>query len=307
MVKQAGKLWLMLLMCLWVLTVHAQDDLPLPEYGSLDESALETIDLMDIPLLPEITETARLIFSRGQESGRNPAMFSKVGDSMTASESFLVGFGAENYDLADSPDLQPLVDFIVAASSDGTANAFNRHNYATELGFSTVSALDPTWAVADVCEANETPLLCEYRNSNASIALVMLGTNDVATLDAPTYDYFLRSVIVETINADVLPVLYTFPVRADVPQEQSIIFNKIIVTIAQDYDLPLVNLYRALADLPNFGVQEDDPLHLTLPTDPDGVFVFTDETLEAGYTIRNLMTLQTLDSLLRELDVLDEE
>jgi hypothetical protein len=307
MVKLAGKLWLMLCMSLWILTIHAQDDLPLPEYGMLDADALETIDLMDIPLLPEMTETARLIFSRGQEIGRNPAMFSKVGDSMTASASFLVGFGTENYDLADYPDLQPLVDFIVAASSDDTTNAFNRQNYATELGFSTVSALDPTWAVADVCEANETPLMCEYRTSNAAIALVMLGTNDVATLDPLSYDYFLRLVIVETINVDVLPVLYTFPVRADVPQEQSIIFNQIIVTIAQDYDLPLVNLYRALADLPNFGVQEDDPLHLTLPTDPDGVFVFTDETLQAGYTIRNLMTLQTLDMLLRELAVLDEE
>jgi CubicO group peptidase (beta-lactamase class C family) len=54
-------------------------------------------------------------------------------------------------------------------------------------------------------------------------------------------------------------------------------------------------------------VQLDDPLHLTLPDNPDDVFTFNDETLQAGYTIRNLMTLQSLDIVLRGLDVLDEK
>jgi hypothetical protein len=199
-----------------------------------------------------------------------------------------------------------LVDFVVSGSQIEDANAFNRQNYATELGFSTVSALDPTWAIADECLANETPLVCEYRVSNSAFALTMFGTNDVAILDAESYDYFLRTVVVETINQGVVPILYTFPIRADVPEEKSITFNKIIVSIANDYDLPLVNLYLALIDLPNYGVQLDDPLHLTLPDNPDDVFAFNEETLQAGYTIRNLITLQSLDIVLRGLDVLDK-
>jgi hypothetical protein len=297
---------LSLVIFFFTLVIKGQELAP-PEYGTYDSATLEAIDLMTIPLLPELTEEARLIFERGQDSGRNPAMFSKVGDSMTASESFLVGFGRENYDLADYPDLQTVVDFVVSGSQFEDANAFNRQNYATELGFSTVSALDPTWAIADECLANETPLICEYRVSNAAFALMMFGTNDVTVLDAENYDYFLRTVVIETINQDLVPILYTFPIRADVPEEKSITFNKIIVSIANDYDLPLVNLYLALIDLPNYGVQLDDPLHLTLPDNPDDVFTFNDETLQAGYTIRNLMTLQSLDIVLRGLDVLDEK
>lgn len=297
----------LLFVLLLSITVLQAQEVDLPEFGSYDAETVDTIDLLSLALLPEMTEQARIIFERGQESGRNPAMFSKVGDSMTASESFLVGFGQDNYDLSDYPELQPVVDFILAGSQIDDTNAFNRQNYATELGFSTVSALDPTWAIADECMANETPLACEYRVSDSAFALMMFGTNDVNILDAETYDYFLRTVVVETINADVVPILYTFPIRADVPEEKSRVFNKIIAQIASDYDLPLVNLYLALVDLPNFGVQEDDPLHLTLPDEPDGVFAFTDENLTAGYTIRNLMTLQALDIVLHELEILDED
>ena len=297
---------LLLLISLFPTVLKAQELGP-PEFGAYDAKTVDAIDLTALPLLPELTEQARIIFERGQENGRNPAMFSKVGDSMTASEAFLTGFGDDNYDLSNYPELQPLVDFILAGSqSDGT-NAFNRQNYAPELGFSTVIALDPTWAIADACEANETPLDCEYRVSNSAFALMMFGTNDVAVLDADSYDYFLRTVVVDTINADVVPILYTFPIRADVPEEKSIAFNKIIAQIASDYDLPLVNLYQALVDLPNFGVQVDDPLHLTLPDNPEGVFYFNDENLKAGYTIRNLMTLQTLDRVMRDLKILNED
>lgn len=277
----------------------------MPEFGAFDAEAVAEIDLTQVPLLPTLSETAQDIFERGLEAGRDPAIFSKVGDSMTASESFLVGFGTGEYDLGEYETLQPVVDFVLSAADD-EASAFDRVNYATALGFSTVSALDPTWADADVCDANETPLLCEYRVSNAAIALVMFGTNDVAVLDPASYDFFLRSVVIETINADVLPVLYTFPIRADVPMEKSITFNQIIVSAAQDYNVPLINLNQALVDLPNYGVQADDPLHLTLPDDPKAVFAFTDETLSAGYTIRNLLTLQALNHLLTELEILTE-
>jgi hypothetical protein len=281
---------------------YAQTDAPPPDPGVFDPAALEEIDPADYPVLPDLTDAAREIFERGQarEMPRDPQMFSKVGDSMTASEQFLSAFGGEQYDLGEYVDLQNVVEWFAAGG------AFDRDNYANALGFSTASALDSTWADKDVCAANESPLTCEYRVSNSAFALIMFGTNDVMAFDASLYDYFLRLVVLETMAADVVPILYTMPIKPEAP-ELSAVFNQIILKIAADYDLPVINLVIALEPLPNYGVDLDDTLHLTTPQPPATAATFTEDGLNAGYTVRNLVTLQALAALLTELDLLSSE
>jgi hypothetical protein len=299
-------LFLLLIIC-FAVSSQEEVDLTPPEFGDFDPATIEDVNLDDYPVLPTMTDHARLIFERGQEAGRNPAMFSKVGDSMTYSNSFLMPFAADEYELGDFENLQPLIDFIVAESwiEEEEATAFDRANYATQLGFSTSSALDPTWAVAEACEANESPLVCEYRVSNSAFAIIMFGTNDVMFFDEATFDFFLRQVILETINHDVVPIMSTFPIRPEKPDE-AVQLNKVIVRIAEDYDLPLINLVKALEDLPNGGVDLSDTLHLTIPVGST-VATFTDEGLSGGYTVRNLVTLLSLDTLMRSLEILPEE
>jgi len=281
------------------LPAFAQDN---PTLGDFDPASIEDIDLNDYPVLPTLTERAAALYAQALENGRDPRMFSKVGDSMTFSEKFLVGFGTDAYDLGDDADLQAVVDYFNAAEM----SPFSRENYATTLGFSTASALDPLWATAEVCESNESPLACEFRESQSVWALMMFGTNDVMNFDESLFDYFYRTVIIATMDAGVVPILYTFPERPEEPQK-SAQFNKIIVRIALDYDLPLINLARALDPLENKGVDPLDTLHLTTPDDPALVATFNDETLTYGYTVRNRVTLQAFDVLLRELGVLPED
>jgi len=301
---------LVLAACLLAVTLtgfaQGEIDLTPPELGDFDPATLEGIDPADIPILPVLTDHARAIFERGQarETPRDAHMFSKVGDSMTASPYFLVPFGAGEYDLGEFADLEAVVSYFGAQVDDAGNTAFNRVNYANALGFSTAAALDTTWAVADECEPNETPLGCEYRVSNAAFALIMFGTNDVMAFDATLFDYFMRLVILDTIAADVVPVLYTMPIRPEAP-ELSAVFNQIILKIAADYDLPVINLVVALEPLPNGGVDLDDTLHLTYPEPPGSVAEFTEENLGAGYTVRNLVTLQALAGLLTELELLE--
>jgi hypothetical protein len=52
----------------------------------------------------------------------------------------------------------------------------------------------------------------------------------------------------------------------------------------------------AIEDLPNMGVDEVEPIHLSIPED-ERTADFHDAQLEYGYTVRNLLTLQTLDIL----------
>jgi hypothetical protein len=285
-----------LLMCALTMSTHvvlAQDTLP------LDLNAVEAIELDTIPVLPEVTETAREIYAAGQQAGLNPQILAKIGDCMTASENFLVPFGTPGaYDLANYPELQAVIDYFSAipARPDGfEENSLSNPGLATTTGYTTVSVQDPIWADPTWCDANESPLQCEYNVSQPAIALIMFGTNDTTFFEAEQFNTYLRQIIDQTIEKHIVPVLYTFPERPEFP-EKSILFNKIVVQIAQEYDLPLINLYTALEALPDKGINLDDPIHLSSPIDGNAG-VFTPENLERGYTLRNLITLQALDVL----------
>lgn len=285
------------------LTAHAQDA------STLDLAAIQSINLDEFPILPSITPTAREIFAQGQAAGLNPQILAKVGDCMTASENFLVPFGTPGtYDLGAFPELQPIIDHFSAVPARGNGfekNSLNNPGLATTTGFTTVSVQDPIWADPVWCDPNESPLLCEYNVSQPAFSLIMFGTNDTTFFEPEQFNAYLRQIIDQTIELHIVPVLYTFPERPEFP-EKSLLFNQIIAQIAIDYDLPLINLYTALEDLPDKGIDLTDPIHLSAPIDGNAG-VFTPENLERGYTLRNLITLQALDGLWRGLTMDEAE
>ncbi len=278
-----------------VTSVSAQDT---PETSAVVVAASE-IDLHELPVLPQITDSARELYARGQAAGLNAHVVSKIGDCMTASENFLVPFGMDDYDLGDYGDLQPVIDNFTATPARGEGfeeNSFTNPGLATAQGFTTVSVLDSLWADPQWCAANESPLTCEYRVSQPAFALIMFGTNDTFFFDADAFDGYMRQIIDQTVTSEIVPVLFTFPERPEFPQK-TLLFNQIIAKIAADYDLPLINLYVALEDLPDKGVNLGDPIHLSSPIDGNAGN-FTPANLERGYTFRNLITLQALQVLM---------
>lgn len=282
-------------------------DLTPPEQGSFDPASVADIDVSAVPILPELTEHARRIYERGQTGDRDPRRFSKVGDCMTASVEYFMGpFGTGDYDLGDyDAALSSVVThFNVPARDEGFAmSAFDNPGLATASGFNAASVMDALWADPSWCQANESPLACEYRLTRPAFSLIMFGTNDVMFFEDGLFDYYLRLIVLETIERDIVPVLYTIPDRPEFPEKVQR-FNRVIVGIAQDYDLPLVNLWAAIQDLPNAGVDPLEPIHLSIPEASAGVF--NEATLAYGYTVRNLITLQTFDILLAELGILDD-
>ena len=273
------------------LTAYAQVGLPTPDPADFDADRVANVALADYPVMPTWAQTAVDIYAYGQQLGRDPAVFAKVGDSMTASAEFLAPAAAPNAVLGEYGELQAVLDHFAP-------DAFTRQSDAATEGLMTISALDPFWA-AENCEPNETPLACEYRQTNAAFALIMFGTNDVMVIDAPTFDLYLRTVVTQTANAGVVPVLSTFPPRPE-DVEKSLTFNRVVVTIAEDYDLPLVNLLAALEPLPDYGVDPNDTLHLTTPVPPATTGTFTEDALMAGYTVRNLVVMRALHALLQQ-------
>lgn len=277
-------------------------DLTPPELGSFDPAAVADIDMTTYAIMPTVTDHARTIFQAGREERHNPRVFSKVGDCMTAAAPFLTPFGSPDYALGEYTELQAAIDYFggIPARSEGfQEDSFANPGLSTASGFNAASVLDPTWADPNWCLANESPLACEYRASRPGLAIIMFGTNDVFYLEADMFDYHLRNVVLETINSDVVPVLNTFPTRPEFP-EKSVLFNQIIIKIAEDYDLPLINLGLALQELPGQGVDTTDTIHLTVPTDGN-TGLLDEEHLQAGYTFRNLITLQALEVIRQEL------
>lgn len=267
--------------------------LPDPVLGELDLETVSQLDLNAYPEVPTISDYALSVYQNSVASGNDPHSFIKVGDCMTHNPYFLIPIGARDYDLGTYASLQPVIDYFDA----GDPNAFSRESQASAGGFNAASVLDSLWANPQYCESGETPLSCELRIMHPGIALIMFGTNDVFSLSEAQFDFSLRQVVVSTIRNRTLPILSTFPMRPEFP-DQSVLFNQIVVQIAQDYDLPLINLWRALQTLPGYGVDPVDTTHMSVPKS-GAVCYFVGENLQFGFNVRNLLTLQTLDALLQ--------
>jgi hypothetical protein len=247
----------------------------------------KVINLKDYPVIPNPTGRAREIFEWGKILGKDPHVVAKIGDCISDNEHFLSPFGWGNYTLGSYTQLQDVINTFSSSLTYDSLAAFN--------GLVTTAVLDPLFSNPLACQPGETPLRCEYRVHNASVAIIMFGAQDLLFTPADDFDRHLRQIIHETIQAGVVPVLSTFPGNLSM-WDKSIQYNQIVVQVALDYDIPLMNLWQALDPLPNHGLN-DDGRHLSLPLTESGDLTGTN--LQKGYPMRNLVTLQALDAIWR--------
>jgi len=255
--------------------------------SGIENAAYHTIDLNDYPVIPTDFGRAREIFEYGKMRGLSPNVISKVGDCISDNQHFLSPFGWKQYNLGDYGQLQPVIDYFALSLAYDSQAAYN--------GLVTAAALDPAFANPMACVPGESPLRCEYRIHDSSVAIIMFGAQDLLFTTPEEFDRNLRQIIHETIQVGVVPILSTFPGNLEM-WERSIQYNQIVVQVALDFDIPLMNLWRALDPLPNHGLN-DDGRHLSQPITNSGDL--SGPNLQRGYPLRNLITLQTLDAVWR--------
>ena len=243
---------------------------------------------MTLPVVPEVTDTAREIYARGLAMGRDPKHFSKVGDCQTNTGFYLVDFDHEGwYNLGEEYSyLQGTIDHY--------QGSFSRTSLAMRDGYNVAAILTPLRADPKQCEKGETPIACEFRLYNPSIAIISLETN---FNDRPADDYgkYMRQIIEYSIEQGVVPILAT---KGDnIEGDNSI--NAEIAEIAVEYDIPLWNLWAALQPLPNQGHDTDlnDGFHLSFSRN----FFDQPKNMLSGWPWRNLTALQALDVVRRGL------
>jgi uncharacterized protein YraI len=255
--------------------------------GPFDPALIEDIDLTAVPIVGRSTARASAIFREGQARGNNANVLAKVGDCSSEHWFFLSIFGWGRYNLGSYGNLQPVIDHFgesLAYEGEATHNGFNAN---------TIGA--PEWANPAMCEQGESPLQCEYRLHKPSVAIIMFGTSDLLVMTPYEFDFYMRSIVNQTVEQGIIPILSTFPGNKNF-WNRTILYNQIVVRIARDYDIPLINLWLALEALPNKGLEEDG-FHLGVPLTTAGDL--TGANLQTGYPTRNLVTLQTLDAVWR--------
>ena len=222
------------------------------------------------PVVPQLTTRAREIL---RAAAQNPDLdahtFSKVGDCQFTSATFLAGYVKG--------------DYALPSGFEETAHYFKesmvRDSITAANGLGISSELNPMFAAGagfTECLTNETPLDCELRTRRPVVVLVALGTNWKPAQEI-TYEELLRVAVEKILASGALPILAT---KAD-NIEQDWKLNLANARVAADYDLPLVNVWRAVQPLPNHGLRANGNVYLT----PD------------GWLEQNAAWLKTLDSV----------
>ena len=238
-----------------------------------------------IILGPETEAHVREIYARGQQLGRNPHAFSKLGDSLIATKHFLRVFDGMDpnlgeYNLGDYAYLQETINYF--------RGSFHRYGRAVRLGMNTRMVFNPKWADEEACGPGINMLDCEIWDHNPSFMFIQLGTNDHRSLSEFRRNY--ERIVEYLIYHGIVPILFT---KADRLADPGNANNQIIRDIARDYHVPLIDFDRLADTLPNRGLKSDN-IHLNAPRRYD---YSQPETFQHGTAIHSLAALIMLDHL----------
>ncbi len=269
-----------------------------PVIGDVPDASTDGLDsqtmaaLYALPVLPELDEGLREVFALGQSLGNGADVVTKVGDSLSADDSYLSLMSREGHQLGPYDFLADTIAYY--------GPSLQTDSVAAQIGLSSIAVFDPFWAPAPPCEPNETPLQCEYRVRQPSVAMVLYGPNDVRSMTTEIYHQQMLRVVDESLALGVIPVLMTFSVDPDDELWwQSLEFNLALADIALARGVPLINLWAAARFLPAYGLDEDK-VHL-LQSGFAALNYTTGHEAFYGVSLQNLLAIRTLDEIRRML------
>jgi hypothetical protein len=255
-----------------------------PPAGSSPLAALHT------PLTAATVARLRGLLKR---SGGRVEVFAKVGDSITVSGAFLRCFDGDDLRWGEHGGLKETRDFFARTRVDERATSFGRDTLAAKVG----------WRTEKVLKGMRPPLLRELDALRPAWAVVMLGTNDTFPDGMQGYAQALRTVVDTLLERGVVPLLSTIPPRRDSLRARELTeeMNAVVRMVARSRQIPLMDLFRAMDDLPHGGVGGDGVHPEPLREDRMHPCWFNAQGLTAGMNVRNLLVLDALDRVRRKV------
>ncbi|MGB5682482.1 MAG: SGNH/GDSL hydrolase family protein, partial [Polyangiales bacterium] len=221
---------------------------------------------------------------------RHDDVFSKMGGSSVASQAFLHCFATEYVDLGERPELAETIDFF----GTGRRNSFNRQSEAAGV----------SWNLRYVLGGRPASFREELEETGARWALVLFGGNDAQNENERVYLKRLVYLVEQLEEMGVVPILGSAMPRRNAYKDRWIHrFNLITEAVAKHWSLPYIEYHGALSALPRKGLARDGMHPNVLP--PGGYKTscqLTEEGLRYGNNLRNLLTLEMLDTLRRVTD-----
>lgn len=225
-------------------------------------------------------------------TSRHVDAFSKIGDSITVSTSFMHCFDGGTVVWDSHAALEPARDFF-AVRALGNRSSFTRTSSAATVGWSTASMLNAPNAH-----------LTEVDATQAAFAVVMLGTNETYAAGMGPFAVRLGTIVDDLIARGVVPLLSTIPPRGDNAAADRMVveMNAIITALAQSRQMPLMDYWQTLIDLPGYGLASDGVHPTTVKVNgASRPCDFTAAALKGGANQRNLVTMEALDRVKRFL------
>jgi hypothetical protein len=267
-------------------------------------------ELPVVPALgPAVAGHLEKVAERGERLGNRPGVFAKIGDSITASPSFLQALACRAPRLGAWGELRETLEFFgeVPVPRGGeealcqVSNSYSRLGVAAVGGWRAVDALAPRESFPE-CQGLPA-VSCELRLLRPSVALIMFGTNDLEDFTAVQFRRSLAGVVRRVSGAGTIPVLSTIPPRAQRRFSQRVArFNAEIAALAENRALPLWNFWRQMTEP---GVRDSglsrDGVHPSALCPPCTAVDFRPAGLRYGYALRNLGALLVLDRLRRQV------
>ena len=246
------------------------------------------------PITAYVADHLADVLAQSPSSQRD--VFMKVGDSISASQSFLNCLAGTSVNYDSYSGLQPTRDYFVATPVGGVTS-FDRDSDAVEGGRTA------WWAVTGA----PSPLQSEMTALTPGAAVVMFGTNDIGWYGSDHvstvkwyYDNYLE--LVDTLLQNgIVPILSTIPPRDDDASLDAWVpaWNAVVRGVAQGRQIPLLDFHLELLGLPDHGLSGDG-VHPTAYWDgAANACDFSPTGLEYGYNLRNLITLEALDRVRR--------
>ncbi len=218
--------------------------------------AAEWQELPVVPALgPVVAGHLEKVASRGERFGNRPGVVAKIGDSITASPSFLQALACSPAELGPYEELRGTLGFfgrtpVPSGSEEAQCPVSNSYS---RLGAAAVGG----WRAADALLSRESfpecqglpAVSCELQLIHPSVALIMFGTNDLKVISATRFRLDLARVVRRVSSAGTIPVISTIPPRATQPFSQRVArFNAEIAALAENRALPLWNYWRQMVE-----------------------------------------------------------
>ena len=229
-------------------------------------------DWQDWPVVPEISEYSKLVYTTGLVTGNDPNSFSVIGDCQSLSWRFLGRIDWDSYSLPEGYGyLQNTVNQF--------AGDFSRDFITVRDSASVATMFSVLWADPQKCGSAETPLECEFRLNKPSIVIISLGTN-WKSKSVEEFEYYLREIVQFSLDHNVLPIIAT---KVD-SSASDFPLNKIMAQAAYDFDIPMWNFWAAVQQMPFRGMDPDDPW---------GIHI-----LNSAFPVKRITALQSLQAVL---------